>query len=75
MSLWYNYGVRTIYGIKWGYAGIYDEKCWKELKPEVVVNIHEQGGTILGTSRGGFDGPKIADALESKGIKNRHVSR
>ena len=73
MSLWYNYGVRTIYGIKWGYAGIYDEKCWKELKPEVVVNIHEQGGTILGTSRGGFDGPKIADALESKGINMMYL--
>jgi hypothetical protein len=27
MSLWFNYGVRTIYGIKSGYSGIYDEKC------------------------------------------------
>ncbi len=68
MSLWYNYGVRTIYGIKWGYGGIYNEKSWLELNPEVVKSIHTQGGTILGTSRGGFDGEKIANALESKGI-------
>ncbi len=38
----------------------------KELKPE-VVDIHLQGWTILVTSRGGFDGVKIADALEAKG--------
>jgi 6-phosphofructokinase 1 len=68
MSLWYNYGVRTIYGIKWGYGGIYDEKSWIELTPSHVHDIHYQGGTILGTSRGGFDGEKIADALEKKGI-------
>jgi 6-phosphofructokinase 1 len=68
MSLWYNYGVRTIYGIKWGYGGIYDDNCWLEMTPEVVKSIHTLGGTILGTSRGGFDGDKIADALEKKEI-------
>lgn len=68
MSLWYNYGVNKIYGIKWGYGGIYADKCWIELTPEIVKSIHTQGGTILGTSRGGFDGEKIADSLEKKGI-------
>jgi 6-phosphofructokinase 1 len=33
-----------------------------------VKNIHKQGGTILGSSRGGFDKDKILDALEEKGI-------
>lgn len=73
MSLWYNYGVRTIYGIKWGYGGIYDEKSWIELTPTAVADIHLQGGTILGTSRGGFDGVKIADTLEAKGINMMYI--
>jgi 6-phosphofructokinase 1 len=68
MSLWFNYGVRTIYGIKWGYEGIYDDSAWIELCPCNVKDIHTIGGTILGTSRGGFDGIKIVDALEKKGI-------
>ena len=70
MSLWYNYGVRTVYGIKWGYAGFYenDFKHWMELNPNVVKDIHVQGGTILGSSRGGFDADLIINSLQSKGI-------
>lgn len=65
MSLWFNYGVKTIYGIKWGYAGFYEDnmKNWINLTPNVVTDIHHQGGTILGTSRGGFDADKIIEAL------------
>ncbi len=73
MSLWYNYGVRTINGIKFGYGGIQDEKCWLTLTPKDVCNIHLQGGTILGTSRGGFDGPKIVEALNNKGINMMYL--
>ena len=38
MSLWYNYEVRTIYGIKWGYKGFYTdtEKNWIKLRPKDV---------------------------------------
>jgi 6-phosphofructokinase 1 len=70
MSLYYNYGVKTIYGIKWGYSGFYEDnfKHWIPLSPNVVTDIHTQGGTILGSSRGGFDAIKICDALETKGI-------
>lgn len=25
MSLWYNYEVREIYGVKWGYKGLYTD--------------------------------------------------
>ena len=66
MSLWFNYGVRSIYGIQWG--GIYDESAWMELNPLKVKDIHNMGGTILGTSRGGFDGEKIIDTFVSKNI-------
>jgi len=69
MSLYFNYGVRTIYGIKWGYSGFYmHEESWITLDPKYVADIHLQGGTILGTSRGGFDGVKITDSIEAKGI-------
>lgn len=61
MSLWYNYEVRDIYGIKWGYKGFYTdvEQNWVKLRPKDVTNIHKLGGTVLGSSRGGFDGEKI----------------
>lgn len=68
LSLWYNYGVRNIFGIKWGYGGIYKEECWIKLDSSIVKDIHTLGGTILGTSRGGFDADKICNTLEKKKI-------
>jgi 6-phosphofructokinase 1 len=68
MSLRYNYGVQDIFGIKWGYAGFYDDECWVRLTPDDVKEIHTQGGTVLGTSRGGFDGPKIAAEMLKRKI-------
>lgn len=70
MALFYNYGVKDIYGIKWGYKGFYTEvdKNWIKLTPDSVKNIHREGGTILGSSRGGFNADKIIDCLVSKGI-------
>lgn len=63
MTLRYSYGVSDIFGIKWGYGGFYDEDGWLELNPQIVRDIHTLGGTFLGTSRGGFDGDKIANAI------------
>ncbi len=65
MSLWFNYEVKDIYGIKWGYKGFYTdiEQNWIKLTPTVVSSIHKEGGTILGSSRGGFDEDKILNAL------------
>ncbi len=65
MSLYYNYEAKEIWGVKWGYKGFYSgEDCWMKLEPKIVKNIHKLGGTILGSSRGGFDADKILDALE-----------
>ena len=36
-----------------GYSGFYDDESWVRLTPENVKEIHTQGGTVLGTSRGG----------------------
>ena len=66
MALRYNYGVAEIYGIKWGFLGFTQKECWIKLEPEDVKHIHLLGGTVLGTSRRGFDGEEISKQL----IKN-----
>jgi 6-phosphofructokinase 1 len=70
MCLHYNYKVQEVFGIKWGYKGFYTdvEHNWIPLTTDVVKNIHKEGGTILGSSRGGFDADKILNALLEKKI-------
>lgn len=72
MSLNYNYKVSTIYGIQFGYRGFY-QYDWLELTPEKVKSIHHLGGTILGSSRGGFDLDKIMEALEARHVNHLYV--
>ncbi len=65
------YGVRTIYGFKYGYEGLVAE-CGHEalmLEPEAVSHIHQQGGSILSSSRGGQDPCAMTDALERLNIQ------
>ena len=71
----FEYGVKDIWGIKWGYRGFYEEfpKYWTELNSGNCKGIQALGGTILGSSRGGFDGPKMIEALKSKGINQLYV--
>ena len=75
MSLWFNYEVKEIYGIKWGYKGFYTdvEQNWVKLGPEHVSDVHKLGGTFLGSSRGGFDGDKIINSLLERGIKQVYI--
>lgn len=65
MCLHYNYEVEEIYGIKWGYKGFYTdvENSWIRLTPDLVKNIHKEGGTILGSSRGHPEIDKLLDEL------------
>lgn len=54
LCLWHNYGVREIFGFKYGYEGL-NPACGHEplrLDPDLVDDIHQEGGTILGSSRG-----------------------
>eukprot|EP00741_Cyanophora_paradoxa_P000885 tig00000448_g855.t1 len=74
MTLSHNYGVKKILGIQCGYRGFYDEKLPPvELNPELVETAHEEGGTLLRSSRGGFDRAKIVDAIEKRGINMLYV--
>jgi len=65
-TLWYQYGVRRITGIRNGYRGFLPEYKLPtmELNPDVVDEIHHMGGTLLGSSRGGGDISEIVDAIE-----------
>jgi len=69
-ELYYSYGVRNIYGIKYGLQG-FIPKCGHEimnLKPESVVNILEMGGSILGSSRGAQSVEEIVNTLKKMNI-------
>ncbi|MBW2618557.1 MAG: ATP-dependent 6-phosphofructokinase [Deltaproteobacteria bacterium] len=66
MELHYNYGVKNILGIKFGFEGFIPEYGHPvvELTPEAVTNIHGRGGSFLGMSRGAQEIGAIVDALE-----------
>lgn len=69
--LWYRYGVRRISGIPYGYQGLLPESAFPiiNLDPDIVDDIQEKGGTILGSSRGGGDQVvDIVDTLERMNI-------
>ncbi len=66
LELHFLYGVRHIYGVRYGLRGFIPHygHGLLELNPEAVANIHTFGGTILGTSRGPQDTCEIVDALD-----------
>ncbi|MGC4090031.1 MAG: ATP-dependent 6-phosphofructokinase [Polyangiaceae bacterium] len=71
MTLWNQYGVRRISGIRFGYRGLLPDARWEPvaLEPSVVARIHRQGGTILGAARGGGQHTgAIVDTLQRMGV-------
>ena len=65
------YGVPTVYGFRFGYEGLADRNGLApiELTTRRVGQIHEVGGTVLGSSRGPQPADKIVDTLERLGIQ------
>jgi 6-phosphofructokinase 1 len=65
MSLHHHYGVRSIFGFPFGYEGLCEKYRHEpvRLTPDVVMTIHERGGTMLGSSRGQQDVPAMVDRL------------
>ncbi|WP_297700481.1 ATP-dependent 6-phosphofructokinase [uncultured Fibrobacter sp.] len=63
--LWFDYGVRNIFGIPYGYRGLNPAYGYSPiiLDPDVVDAIQEDGGTILGSSRGNQDAKVMVDTL------------
>ena len=70
LSLHHHYGVKKIFGFPYGYEGLSPRFGHEpvQLTPEVVVNIDEMGGTILGSSRGNQDISEMVDMLNKMNI-------
>ncbi len=70
MGLYYHYGVQTVFGFRFGFEGLAPKygHAPLELTPAVVEDIHQKGGTILGSSRGPQDVAEMVDTLERMNI-------
>ncbi|MEJ5357944.1 MAG: ATP-dependent 6-phosphofructokinase [Desulfobacterales bacterium] len=70
LSLFHNYGVKTVFGFPYGYEGLTYRHGHVpvELTPAAVSRIHEYGGTVLGSSRGPQDVEEMVDTLDRMNI-------
>ena len=70
MEACHNYNVPAILGIQYGLEGFIPKYGHDvvELTPKSVSDIHQFGGTMLGTSRGPQNAEEIVDALERLNI-------
>ncbi len=66
----FDYGIKTIYGIRYGYAGLIPRYGYEPimLDTDKVDTIHECGGTLLGSSRGQQDTGELVDTLARMNI-------
>ncbi|HEY2799198.1 MAG TPA: ATP-dependent 6-phosphofructokinase [Chthoniobacterales bacterium] len=70
LELHYGYDVQEVLGFRGGYSGL-DPASNREpiiLTPELVSAIHNQGGTVLGSSRGPVDIGRAVDNLIARGV-------
>jgi len=69
-TLYYAYGVDNIYGIQYGFRGLVPRYGLKPIKldPETVDTIHENGGSVLGSSRGPQDVKTMVQTLDRLSI-------
>jgi 6-phosphofructokinase 1 len=70
LELHHNYGVRQVLGFRYGYEGLNAALGLPPitLNPDMVDDIHEHGGSMLGSSRGNQPVDAMADALEAHGV-------
>jgi 6-phosphofructokinase 1 len=65
LEMHHTYGVAEVLGFRFGYQGLDAARgpAPMVLTPALVHDIHKQGGTLLGTSRGPVDIPAAVDNL------------
>ena len=65
-----NYGVREVFGIRYGYRGLNPASGLDPIPitDDMVDDIHRDGGTILGSSRGNQPVDVMVDFLHDRGI-------
>lgn len=70
LELHMNYGVKEIIGLRHGFQGLNPDegKPPIRLSRDMLENIHEEGGTVLGSSRGPQDPAVMVDFLERERI-------
>ena len=70
LELHYGYGVREVLGFRGGYQGLDPTRGLEPvvLTPPFVHDIHKEGGTVLGTSRGPVDVGIAVDHLIRRGV-------
>lgn len=69
MELYFHYNVSNIVGIRKGYLGLTPKGPDPiPLTPDFVDDIHNEGGTILGSSRGRQDNDEMIDFMVAAGI-------
>jgi 6-phosphofructokinase 1 len=71
LELTHAYGVKEIFGFRYGFEGMVErhDHAPVRLVPSAVADIHQQGGTMLGTSRGSQEPAEMVDTLENMGIR------
>ena len=69
-ELYHNYGVKEVLGIRYGYQGLNSAVNLPPmmLTPDIVEDIHMEGGTVLGSSRGDQPPAAMVDFLEKNRI-------
>ena len=67
LELHENYGIREVWGIRYGYAGLNTGLGQPPIRltPALMDEIHEVGGTMLGTSRGPQSTQAMVDFLRA----------
>lgn len=70
LELYHHYGVRNIYGIRYGLQGFIPKYGHDvlDLTPAMVSSILDMGGSILGSSRGPQNIDDIVDCLERMNV-------
>jgi 6-phosphofructokinase 1 len=70
LELHYEYGIGEVLGFRDGYGGLDPERGADSviITHEFVKDIHQKGGTILGTSRGPVDTGRAVDNLIARGV-------
>ncbi|RMF77030.1 MAG: ATP-dependent 6-phosphofructokinase [Acidobacteria bacterium] len=69
LTLNWHYGVREILGIRYGLRGfVAPDPPPMPLRPETVRTVHHEGGSFLGSSRGGPSAAEIVDFLDREAI-------
>ncbi len=66
MELRHGYGIDRILGFRFGFAGLDPAAGYEPitLSPDDVRDVHDRGGSVLGTSRGPHDARAMVDTLQ-----------